>query len=187
MVLRRFFFAILLLAFSINCQAAEYILKLATLVPPDTSWTSVIHDWNKELQQKSNGRLKIKLYAGGVMGDEPVVIRKMRTRQLHGGIFTGYGIGRMYSPARVLEMPFLFRNTDESDFVRSQLMPEFEKGFRENGYELLGWPEVGFVHLFSKRPIESIDDLKQSRIWLWQGDVLAEAFFKVADVDPIPL
>ncbi len=187
MVLRRIFFVSLLLALPFNSQAADYILKLATLIPPDTSWTNVIHDWDRELQEKSKGRLKIKLYPGGVMGDEPVVIRKMRTRQLHGGIFTGYGIGRMYSPARVLEMPFLFRNTNESDFVRDQLMPEFEKGFRKNGYELLGWPEVGFIHLFSKKPIESIDDLRTSRIWLWQGDVLAEAFFKAADIAPIPL
>ncbi|MDH5437126.1 MAG: TRAP transporter substrate-binding protein DctP, partial [Gammaproteobacteria bacterium] len=74
-----------------------------------------------------------------------------------------------------------------SDFVRDQLMPEFEKGFRDKGYELLGWPEVGFVHLFSKKPVQSIDDLKASRIWLWQGDVLAEAFFKVANIAPIPL
>lgn len=187
MVLRQTLFAFFLLTLSLNSQAADYVLKLATLIPPDTAWTNVIYEWDKELQEKSNGRLKIKLYPGGVMGDEPVVIRKMRTRQLHGGIFTGYGIGRMYSPARVLEMPFLFRNTDESDFVRTQLMPEFEKGFRENGYELLGWPEVGFVHLFSKTPIESIDNLKTARIWLWQGDVLAEAFFKVADIAPIPL
>lgn len=187
MVLRQTLFAFLLLTLSFNSQAADYVLKLATLIPPDTSWTNVIHEWDKELQEKSNGRLKIKLYPGGVMGDEPVVIRKMRTRQLHGGIFTGYGIGRMYSPARVLEMPFLFRNTNESDFVRDQLMPDFEKGFRKNGYELLGWPEVGFVHLFSKAPIESIDDLKTSRIWLWQGDILAEAFFKAADIAPIPL
>ena len=176
-----------LLFLSATVHAQGYTLKIATLVPPDTSWTNVIEEWDQELQAKSKGRLKIKLFAGGTMGDEPVVIRKMRLNQLHGGIFTGYGIGRMYSPARVLEMPFMFRDTDESDYVRDQLMADFEKGFRDNGYELLGWPEIGFIHLFSKVPVNSLEDLKKCRVWLWQGDVLSEAFFHVSDIAPVPL
>ena len=80
------------------------------------------------------------------MGDEPDVLRKIRSQQLQGAFFTGYGIGRIFSPARVLEMPFLFKNTNESDHVRKHLMPDIVKGFRDNGFELLGWPEVGFIH-----------------------------------------
>jgi TRAP-type C4-dicarboxylate transport system substrate-binding protein len=127
------------------------------------------------------------MYSGGVMGDEPDVLRKIRKGQLHGGMFTGYGIGRIYSPARVLEMPFLFKDVDESDYVREQIMPDLEAGFRENGFELLGWPEVGFIHFFSTKPMTSIDAIKQQRIWLWQGDPLGEAFFKASDINPIPL
>ena len=164
-----------------------HTLKFATLMPTGTAWTKLLDDWVNEVEEKSNGRLKFKMYSGGVMGDEPDVLRKIRKGQLHGGLFTGYGIGRIYSPARVLEVPFLFKNTDESDYVREQIMPELEAGFRENGFELLGWPEVGFIHFFSTRPITSIDDLKKLRIWLWQGDPLGEAFFKAADINPIPL
>ncbi len=109
--------------------------------------------WAKQLTQKSNGRLVFKMYPGGVMGDEPDVLRKLRSQQLHGAFFTGYGVGRIFPPARVLEMPFFFKDTNESDFVRDQLMPDIEKGFRQNGYELIGWPEVGFIHFFSKQPI----------------------------------
>jgi TRAP-type C4-dicarboxylate transport system substrate-binding protein len=127
------------------------------------------------------------MYSGGVMGDEPDVLRKIRKGQLHGGMFTGYGIGRIYSPARVLEMPFLFKDINESDYVREQIMPDLEIGFRANGFELLGWPEVGFIHFFSTKPITSVDDIRQRRIWLWQGDPLGEAFFKAAEIDPIPL
>ena len=176
-----------LLIFSSGSIAQTYTLKFATLMPTGTSWTKLLDDWVKEVEQKSNGRLKFKMFSGGVMGDEPDVLRKIRKGQLHGGMFTGYGIGRIYSPARVLEMPFLFKNVEESDYIRSQIMPELEAGFRDNGFELLGWPEVGFIHFFSTRPITSIDDIKQLRIWLWQGDPLGESFFKAADIDPVPL
>jgi len=164
-----------------------YTLKFATLIPVGTSWTKLLDDWIKEVETKSKGRIKFKMYPGGIMGDEPDVIRKMRKDQLHGGLFTGYGIGRIYSPARVLEVPFLFRNTEESDYVRDKLMPEIELGFRKNEFELLGWPEVGFIYFFSKHRVDSLEDVKMRRIWLWQGDLLGEAFFKASEVAPVPL
>ena len=164
-----------------------YTLKFASLIPADTAWMKSIENWSKELESKSNGKLKIKIYPGGVMGDEPDVLRKIRSRQLQGAFFTGYGIGRIYSPARVLEMPFLFQNTAESDYVRKRIMPDIEQGFREKGFELLGWPEVGFLHFFSKKPINSLEQLKTRHIWLWQGDPMGEAFSKAAGVSPVPL
>ena len=164
-----------------------FTLKFASLIPADTAWMNSIQQWSKELKVKSNGRLQLKIYPGGVMGDEPDVLRKIRSHQLHGAFFTGYGIGRIYPPARVLEMPFLFKNTDESDFVRNKIMPDIEKGFKEKGFELLGWPEVGFLHFFSKEPINSLNELKTRHIWLWQGDPLGEAFASAAGISPVPL
>ena len=178
---------LLLLAFSNGSIAETHVLKFATLMPTGTAWSKILEDWTKELEAKSNGRIKVKMYSGGVMGDEPDVLRKMRKGQLHGGLFTGYGIGRIYSPARVLEMPFLFKSVDESDYVREQIMPDIEAGFRKKGFELLGWPEVGFIHFFSTQRITSVDDIKKLRIWLWQGDPLGEAFFKAANINPVPL
>ena len=172
---------------SANCLAAEYTLKFATLAPQGSTWMNLLEDWGKAVKERSQGRLEFKFYPGGVQGDEPDVLKKMRFGQLHGGAFTGYGIGQMYSPARVLEMPFLFENYAEIDHVRARLMPEFERGFQDNGYRLLGWMEVGFVYFFSQQPINNFDDLKQRRIWLWQGDALGEAMFRASELAPVPL
>ena len=127
------------------------------------------------------------IYPGGVQGDEPDVLRKIRFGQLHGGAFTGYGIGHIYSPARILELPFLYNDIHEIDYVRERLQPEIEQGYRDNGYELLGWMEVGYVYFFSKQPIAKFDDLKQRRIWYWQGDPLGKAFFDASGLSPVPL
>jgi TRAP-type C4-dicarboxylate transport system substrate-binding protein len=187
MVLRTLIFLFIFLSTTQVFAKEVYTLKFATLIPVGTAWTKILDNWTKEVETKSNGRLKFKMYPGGVMGDEPDVLRKIRKGQLHGGMFTGYGIGRIYSPARVLEVPFLFRNTDESDYVRELLMPDFEKGFKENGFELLGWPEVGFIHFFSKNKLESMEAVRKSSIWLWQGDPLGEAFFEASEISPVPL
>lgn len=169
--------------------AAEkvHILKFATLAPAGTTWVNLLEEWADDVREKSRGRLIFKIYPGGVQGDEPDVLKKIRFGQLHGGAFTGYGIGHFYSPARVLELPFLFNDIDEIDHVRKRFMPEIQQGYRDNGFEMLGWMEVGFVYFFSREPIYSIDDLKQRRIWHWQGDPIGKAFFDASGITPVPL
>lgn len=181
-----------ILMFALLCcgtaQAAEpYVLKFATLAPAGTSWMKILDDWAAQVAKDSGGRLVFKMYPGGVAGDEPDVLRKIRFGQLQGGAFSGHGIGLIYSPARVLEMPFLYRDTQELDYVRQQLMPEIEAGFRANNYEAVGWLEIGSVRFFSRKPINSIDDLRKSRVWMWQGDALGQAFFDATNIAPVPL
>jgi len=186
--------AILLLAclgalspFSAVEAAQKYILKFATLAPAGSAWMQLLDAWADEVREKSDGRLIFKIYPGGVQGDEPDVLKKIRFGQLQGGAFTGYGIGHIYSPARALELPFLFNNIDEIDYVRSRFMPTIEQGYRDNGYELLGWMEVGLIYFFSREPIYSIDDLKKRRIWQWTGDPMGQAFFDASGIAPVPL
>ena len=112
----------------------EHVIKFATLAPTGSTWMNLLEEWNEQVKSRSNGRLAFKFYPGGIQGDEPDVLKKMRFNQLQGGAFTGYGIGRIYSPARVMELPFLFRDFEEIDHVRSQFMPEFRQGYRDNGY-----------------------------------------------------
>lgn len=164
-----------------------YTLKFATLAPAGTTWVNMLQDWADEVRRESQGRLLFKIYPGGVQGDEPDVLKKIRFGQLQGGAFTGYGIGHIYSPTRVLELPFLFNDIEEIDYVRKQFMPDIEQGYRDNGYELLGWMEVGFVYFFSREPIQSLSDLQHRRIWNWQGDPMGQAFFDASGLSPVPL
>ena len=179
---------LLLIIFISPAYADEtYVLKFATLAPQGSTWMNIITDWANQVGKESKGRLTFKLYPGGVSGDEPDVLRKIRFGQLQGGAMTGHGIGYIYSPVRVLEIPFLFRNYDEVDHVRARLMPDIREGFRKNGFELLGWMEVGFIQLFSQEPIYSLEDMRKRRIWLWQGDPLGKAFFAASGISPVPL
>ena len=187
MILRKLVCFLLLLS-AVTARADQpYILKFATLAPAGSTWMNVISEWSGKVEKESQGRLKFKFYPGGVSGDEPDMLRKIRFGQIHGAAMTGHGIGSIYSPARVLEIPFLFRSYEEVDYVRTQLMPEIRAGFRKNDYELLGWMEIGFVRFFSRTPINSMDDLKKRRIWLWQGDPLGTAFFAASGISPVPL
>ncbi len=162
-------------------------IKLAILAPEGTTWHKVMTDWDKELRQQTSGRLGLKIYAGGVLGDEQDVIRKMRIGQVHAAGFTGLGLGIINPEVRVLELPMLANDYVEADAVRAVLGKKLEAGFDKKGFVLLGWAENGFVNIFSNQPITSRADMNGKKMWAWEGDPLVETLYKVFNIVPIPL
>jgi TRAP-type C4-dicarboxylate transport system substrate-binding protein len=147
----------------------------------------IIHDMSREVEQKSNGEVLFRFYPGGVAGDERDVIRKMRITQLHGGAFTGFGMGLMLPESRVLELPLLFRDASEADHVIAEMLTHFEKAFEQQGYVLLSLNEAGPVFIFSKPALRTMQDAVRAKLWQWQGDTLVQAMFKVFDISSVPL
>ncbi len=165
----------------------KYILKFATIAPEGTTWMNTMRQMNKEIKEASGGRLSIRFYPGGVMGDELVVLRKMRINQVHGGGFSGVGLGEILPEVRILDLPYMFRNYDEVDYVHNQLFDRFAKDYDKKGYVLMGWAEVGFVNLLSKYEVTGMESLGKVKLWAWQDDPIAQAVFKEMNIATIPL
>lgn len=168
-------------------QAQQYTIKFATLAPEGSTWLKIMREFDQAVREQSNGRLGFKIYAGGVAGDEKDVIRKIRLGQYQAGGFTGVGLGEVTKKVRILDAPFLFNAYDEIDHVRDQFDADFRQAFEDGGFELLGWAEVGFVYVYSDRPVNSPEDLKSVKLWMWEGDPIAQAAFQAIGVSPIQL
>ncbi|MBC8287893.1 MAG: TRAP transporter substrate-binding protein DctP [Nitrospinae bacterium] len=165
----------------------KHIIKFATLAPEGSSWMKSMHKLSDKVKKATDGNVAFQFYPGGVSGDEIDVIRKMRIGQLHGAGFTGVGLGQVLPEVRVLDLPFLFDSDEEIQHVYSKMNGYFKDRYEEKGYVLLGWVPVGWVHFFSQQPIRSVDDLRQSKPWMWEGDPLVEQVYKGLGVQPIPL
>lgn len=180
-------FFILITLFQFNVLNAQTIIKFATLAPEGTTWTKILRQYAKEVEEKTEGRIKFKIYSGGISGDEKDVVRKIRIGQLNAAGFTGFGIGEIANEIRVLDAPFLFKNTAEIDEIYKKFDKDFRRIFEEKGFILLGWAEVGNVYIFSKEKIEKTEDLKKIKMWLWEGDEIAKMTFEQLGIKPIPL
>jgi TRAP-type C4-dicarboxylate transport system substrate-binding protein len=165
----------------------DFQIKFATLAPEGSTWMKTMRAIDEEVRRRTNNRLGFKFYPGGVQGDEKDVLRKIRIGQLHGGGFTGFGLGSLVPEVRVQELPFMFESLDELDYLREQTNAYFWKAFEDEGYLHLGWADVGFVYVFSKHPIRTPEDMESAKMWIWAGDPLAEMFFKAFGLSPIPL
>jgi len=170
-----------------RADAQQTLIKFATLAPEGSTWTNIMRQYDKAVREQSGGRLGFKIYAGGVAGDEKDVVRKIKLGQYNAAGFTGVGMNEIAKKVRVMDAPFLFKNHDEVDFVINKFDHEFQQALEEGGFVLLGWAEVGFVYIYSDRPVASAEDLKNTKVWMWEGDPIAEAAFKAIGVSPIPL
>ena len=162
-------------------------IKIATVAPDGTAWMREIRASADAVKKRTEDRVELKFYPGGVMGDEPSVMRKIKIGQLQGGAFTGGELAQTDKDAQVYSLPFLFKSQDEVDKVRAQLDPLLKKSFQQAGFEAVGISGGGFAYLMSVKDIRNKDDLKAAKVWVPQGDRVAEAGFKAGGVTPIPL
>jgi TRAP-type C4-dicarboxylate transport system substrate-binding protein len=112
------------------------------------------------------------------------VVRKVNTGQLQGGSFTAVGLGMINPKVLVLQMPLIFTNYGQLDKVREAMKAEIEQSFRDKGYELLGWGDVGWVYMFSQEPVANKADLKKQKVWVWNDDPLSKALMREIGVAP---
>jgi TRAP-type transport system periplasmic protein len=186
--------AVLLLAtvllFSASARAGEkpLVCKLAVIAPRGTGWSDVGDEVKAEIEKRSQGRIQLIWYYGGVMGDEIDEIKKIRHGQLQGGGFTLMGLGNIAPEVKLLEMPMIFDSYEEKDYVLGKMEKTLNGIFREKGFVVLSWLEVGFAQLYSSREIHSLDDLRKTKMWVWGGEkIVSDVFTDLGFRSLIPL
>lgn len=168
-------------------QEAEITLKWASLAPKGTAWTKFLDQETDFIQKRTNGRMKNILYLGGVMGDEPDMIRKMKLGQIQIGAFTFSGVHTFFPFLGALELPFLVESPEEYDYVLDKAKPTLTRLLREKGYEPLFFSEQGQLNIISAGPIRAPEDLKKHKCWVWEDEPLQTAIYKALGVDhPVP-
>jgi len=167
--------------------AQKSVIKIALVTPEGSTWTNTLHRMVDEVRAKTDGELDLKVYAGGISGDELDVIRKIQAGQIHAAGFSGVGLGILLPKMRILEAPLLYKSYEEIDFVKERLYKEFAYDFERKGYILLGFAEAGFVYFFSAREISGQDELKKIKMWVWKGDPVAQTFFSTFGIKTYPL
>lgn len=177
---------ILLGALALTGQAA--VLKIAALAPEGTNWAKTLKEFSKEVKEKTKGKVKIKIYYGGVAGDEPDVLRKIRVGQMHGGVFTGRTLGDISGEARVLEIPFNFYSKREKGLkALKEMTPYLNQGIEKAGFVNLGFYEIGQVYVVSTKKVSSLAEMRGIKIWSWEGDKVVEAMIESLELVSVPL
>ncbi len=167
--------------------SAQTVIKMATLVPQGSSWHQALQEMAADWQKLSGGKVTLRLYPGGVAGDDNDVVRKLRLGTLNGALVSGTGLQDVDRSVLALQIPLAYANYAEFDCTREKIAPALEQALEAKGFVLLGWTDGGFVHFFAKSPVRVPDDLRKQKLFVWAGDDLLVELWKKAGFNPIPL
>lgn len=163
------------------------LVKMATLVPDGSSWHTVLKETAAKWEQISGGRVKVNLYAGGVAGDDPDVVRKMRLGTLQAGVLTAVGVAEIDKSVYALGVPLMYDSYEEVYAVLEKMRPRLEADLDAKGFVVLNWADGGWVHFFTKKPVSVPDDLRKLKLFTWAGDSQSVEVWKAAGFNPVPL
>ncbi|EAR11193.1 TRAP transporter substrate-binding protein DctP [Reinekea blandensis] len=161
----RFFLFWVLVSIS-SVTLAETTLKISTLYPPGSAAVTSLQSAAESIRQQTNGNVVLKVYPGGVMGDDSTVMRKMRIGQLHGALLSGTGLDLITDDLKDLSKPFQFDRIEQVYEARQTLDTDFRQRLAEEGWTAFGPLDGGFSYLMSKRPLSDLEAVRNTRLWL---------------------
>jgi TRAP-type C4-dicarboxylate transport system substrate-binding protein len=180
-------FALTVLAAGRPAASQAVVVKMATLVPKGSSWHTTLQDMARQWRDASRGRVIVRLYPGGVAGDDSDVVRKMRLGILGGGALTAAGLADIDRSIFALAVPMAYASYDEFDYVVERMTPQLDRAFAEKGFIILNWADAGWLHFFSKTPVRTPADLKALRLFTGAGDTPTIELWHAAGFTPVPL
>ncbi len=179
--------AVLILAVCLAGPGFAATVKLGTLAPKGSPWYKALEDMAAQWAKISQGKVRVRIYPGGIAGDEPDMVRKMRIGQLHAAALTGGGLARISQEIQALQMPMMFRSNAELDYVRAGMLPRLEGALRARRFHALNWADAGWVYFFTQKPVVHPDDLKPLKLFAWVGESAIISAWREAGYNPVPL
>ncbi|MBI1795597.1 MAG: TRAP transporter substrate-binding protein DctP [Candidatus Eisenbacteria bacterium] len=166
---------------------APVVIKLATLVPEGSVWDKAMREMGAEWSQATGGRVQLRVYPGGVAGDEPDVVRKMRIGQLQAGAITSAGLSDIDPAFNVFGIPMFFDAYPELYAVLDKMEPTLKKRLEDKGFVLLNWGHGGWVYFFTKQPVRTVAELRKLKLFSWAGDDKMTQLWKTNGFTPVAL
>ena len=180
-------FGLIVLAFLLAGLADAATLKIATVAPEGSTWMKEMRSGASEIKERTEGRVQIKFYGGGIMGNATKVLGKIRIGNLHGAAFTPSAMQKIYPEISLYGLPLTFESVEEVAYVRARMDKTIQDGLEKAGFINFGFASGGFAVLMSNDPVKGLGDMKGKRVWVPEGDTISYATMKALSLSPVTL
>ncbi len=162
-------------------------LKIGTLAPEGTAWLVVPRKiLIPHLKKVSGGKVIIKMYVGGVMGEDVDILRKMDLGQLDGCGCTALGVFKASPEISIFTLPLLFRNYEEINHILKKFRKEIDAGFEKKGYILANLIDTGWFYLWTKNKTTTLEEIRKQKMMTWFGTVETATYDELG-IRPTPI
>ena len=186
--------AVLIFVLLLSCTAfapleAKTTLRLGTVVPKGSAWHDTLLYLRQEWRRISAGEVDLRIYAGGVLGDETEMVRQVRAGRIQAAALSANGLSRIDRGVASLQIPLMLDSYEELDYVLDRIAPKLELRLEEQGtkHKVLFWTDGGWVRFFATKPVKTMDDIRDMRLFTSAGDAETEKLWKSFGFNVVPL
>lgn len=163
-------------------------IRFATIAPQTFPYYAGMAKFKETIEKKHSGKVSVKLFHSGQMGDE----RKIEESILQGSVHIGIGAGAFagFAPIMdIVELPFLIKNQAHMEAIATGPIGKRLAGIvaQQSGFLVLAWFSTGDSTIqTTKVPVRKPEDLKGIKIRTMPNKAM-EAALKAMDANPTPL
>ncbi|YCI81444.1 TRAP transporter substrate-binding protein [Enterobacteriaceae bacterium] len=178
--------ASLLMPVAVNAQ----VIKAADVHPQGYPNVVAVQNMGEKLKQQTNGDLEIKVFPGGVLGDEKQMIEQAQMGAIDIIRVSMAPVAAILPDIEVFTLPYVFRDEDhmhkviDGDIGKS--IGEQLTNNPKSRLVFLGWMDSGTRNLITRDPIVKPEELKGKKIRV-QGSPVALATLKAMGANAVAM
>jgi len=147
--------------------SAQTVLKAADVHPPGYPTVVATENLGKKLEAATNGKYKMQMYPGSVLGDEKTMIEQTQLGAINILRSSLGPVGAVVPEVNVFNMPFVFRNEAHMRAViDGPIGQEILDKITASSSRLvaLAWMDGGSRSLYTKKAVRKLEDLKGQKV-----------------------
>jgi TRAP-type transport system periplasmic protein len=136
---------------------------------PRTTGYGLVGDiFNAKLMELSKGAMMIDQYPGAQLGQEPQVLQMLKSGDIEFAISSSANASTIAPQAGVMSLHFLFRSEDhlKKALADAQVVKALRDMIEDTvqGAHVIAVATLGLRHMYSKREIKKVDDVKNLKV-----------------------
>ncbi len=167
--------------------AADYVLKASHSAAAGEPYDIGLKAFAEKVKERSGGRVEIEIYPNNQLGSEKAVVEGILVGTVDIGVVANGVVGNFVPQVQIFDLPFLFRDRAHMYAVMDgPVGDELKAAMEKKGLYPLAFYEAGIRHILTKKPVNSIEDLKGQKIRTMQVPSHIAAF-KAFGANPAPM
>lgn len=179
-------FLLLVLFITFAAPLSAITIKLGSPFPEGSAWDTTLKRMAAEWRNISGGQVRMRIYPGGVAGDDRDMIRKMRFGQLDAAVLTTFGLKTIVPNTFVMTLPGILQSEEELDYILAEFAPRFDNDFIREGFRVLTWSKSGWAYFYSKNPSITTDQMREEKLAVTSTDEELVVNFKALRFNVVP-
>src|SRR5574343_364779 len=161
-----------------SALAQQVTMRNSISVAQNSHQGEAIDTLAREVEKRTNGRIKIQNFYSGSLGGERESIEAVQLGTQELATTSTGPVPNFVPEARILDIPFLFRDKAHARHVLDGAIGQEMLGkFESKGFKALAWGENGVRHMTnSKRPVNAPEDLKGLKMRTMENPVHVAAY-----------